>query len=234
MKAKGERFGDLDVKSDSTTRLTLGKTEMTHWAGRWEAIWVTISQGSDSRPLPSPEGEGVLDRGGEQGGLKTKSSSDHELRHLVVAALMSCGLDKTPYPGVSAMDESEEVDVVYGGGPSCWCSIDGPPVSISLTWLDMTLSPVMYMAHEENIPRRNGSSAIIGLCGWFNNITIKANRKPLLLLIFQWMFCRVCFPRIASEPNETNSKQRRIRQQEMTSPVFPHGHAHTIVLHNTD
>lgn len=36
---------------------TFGSTLMTHWAGRCEAIWVTISQGNDSRPLASGEGE---------------------------------------------------------------------------------------------------------------------------------------------------------------------------------
>lgn len=32
---------------------------MTHWAGRCEAMWVTISHGSDNKPLASAEGEGL-------------------------------------------------------------------------------------------------------------------------------------------------------------------------------
>lgn len=33
---------------------------MTHWAGRCEAMWVTISHGNDNKPLASAEGEGVM------------------------------------------------------------------------------------------------------------------------------------------------------------------------------
>lgn len=41
----------------SCSTQTFGSTLMTHWAGRWEAMWVTISQGKDSRRLGSGEGE---------------------------------------------------------------------------------------------------------------------------------------------------------------------------------
>lgn len=38
--------------------MTFGSTLMTHWAGRWEAMCVKISQGSDNKPLGSA-GEGL-------------------------------------------------------------------------------------------------------------------------------------------------------------------------------
>lgn len=44
-----------DLPTTKTNKLTWGRTLMTHWAGRWEAMRATISHGRDSKP----EGDGL-------------------------------------------------------------------------------------------------------------------------------------------------------------------------------
>lgn len=45
-----------NIPTTKPIRLTWGRTLMTHWAGRWDAMRVTISHGRDSKP----EGEGLV------------------------------------------------------------------------------------------------------------------------------------------------------------------------------